>query len=319
MDKKSAKRDNPGMVIVRVLHPPGTYLSAVYGISDILDHGNRHYGTDFTVRYSGPDAAPLGSPGREGGTASYAVVPPFRFGGEPLDPGVIRELKAAVARGAVPAAICAGAFYLCAAGLADGREVTTHWNLAGLLGRTFPSVRVRPEATLIDGGDYLSCGGITSFQDLALHLLRLHAGREAALETARTFLLGPENRNQLQYAALSLGVDGGDPVVSRAQRFFLRRFRDPVGVADAAADCGVSARTLQRRFTAACGSGPAEYLRKARLERARVLLTETGVTVAEAALESGFSDAPSFSRLFRETFGLSPGAYRSAQGVNRRV
>jgi AraC-like DNA-binding protein len=60
---------------------------------------------------------------------------------------------------------------------------------------------------------------------------------------------------------------------------------------------------------------PAGYLRSLRLKRARTLLTRPGppMTVGDIAIAVGFSDASTFSRTFRRTFGVAPDEWRRAQ------
>ncbi|MCB8932564.1 MAG: AraC family transcriptional regulator [Fimbriimonadaceae bacterium] len=87
---------------------------------------------------------------------------------------------------------------------------------------------------------------------------------------------------------------------------------------------GVSLRTLshaaglspwhfQRVFKRACGETPHAALRRMRLEAAHRLLSETGCSVTEACFAVGFSSVGSFCRLFRRSYGRSPGSVRKSQ------
>src|ERR1700678_3760515 len=60
---------------------------------------------------------------------------------------LLRALRTAYDRGARIASICTGAFTLAAAGLLDGRTVTTHWMHAAELTRRWPAVRVEPNCS----------------------------------------------------------------------------------------------------------------------------------------------------------------------------
>lgn len=73
---------------------------------------------------------------------------------------------------------------------------------------------------------------------------------------------------------------------------------------------GLSRSTLLRAFTRSKGVTPYRYLENIRVGRAKKLL-EQGVSPAEAALQTGFSDQSHFTNYFDRFIGLSPGAYRN--------
>ena len=58
---------------------------------------------------------------------------------------------------------------------------------------------------------------------------------------------------------------------------------------------------------------PVEYLNHYRVEMAGELLLSSGQTVAEIAVECGFSDMSYFSRMFRRYMGVTPRNYRKGQ------
>ena len=72
-----------------------------------------------------------------------------------------------------------------------------------------------------------------------------------------------------------------------------------------------SYHTLRKRFRELCGSSPAAYLNKLRIDRAKQLLVHSSMSVKETAFRSGFTDQLYFSRLFRNITGESPSAYRN--------
>ena len=74
-------------------------------------------------------------------------------------------------------------------------------------------------------------------------------------------------------------------------------------MSDLAREMAVSERTLLRRFGAAIGLTPLGYLQAVRLEAARALLEIGDLTVQSVASQVGYSDASSFSRLFRQGVG----------------
>jgi len=72
----------------------------------------------------------------------------------------------------------------------------------------------------------------------------------------------------------------------------------------------VTPEHLCRLFKAALGHGPAEAVRRARLERAAVLLARSNYTVGEVAALYGFASPFHFSRAFKQALGYSPSERR---------
>jgi AraC-like DNA-binding protein len=75
---------------------------------------------------------------------------------------------------------------------------------------------------------------------------------------------------------------------------------------------GLSRSHFARAFKQSIGVSPQMYLVRCRLLRAQTLLLETDRSLAEIALETGFSDQSHFSRCFREHLDVSPSAFRRA-------
>jgi AraC-like DNA-binding protein len=82
-----------------------------------------------------------------------------------------------------------------------------------------------------------------------------------------------------------------------------------LSVKDVAARLGVSARTVDRRL-ADEGRAFAELRDAVRLERARALLADPTLSVAQVAQRLGYRDAANFSRAFRRQTGMPPSAFR---------
>jgi AraC-like DNA-binding protein len=81
-------------------------------------------------------------------------------------------------------------------------------------------------------------------------------------------------------------------------------------VTDLAQAAFLSERQLQRRLREITGLGPQQYITELRMQKARELLDRGAYrTVAEVAYHSGFGNAKSFSRTYRERFGRLPTAY----------
>jgi AraC-like DNA-binding protein len=73
---------------------------------------------------------------------------------------------------------------------------------------------------------------------------------------------------------------------------------------------GLSKWHFARAFKQSVGTPPHCYVIQRRLELARELLAETDLSLAQIALQSGFSDQSHFSRRFRMFFGATPRSFR---------
>lgn len=72
----------------------------------------------------------------------------------------------------------------------------------------------------------------------------------------------------------------------------------------------MSIRNFQRVFKKATGQSPIDYLIHIRLQKAKNLLRESNMQVADIAIQSGFNEYNYFSRKFKNAVGISPLKYR---------
>ncbi len=72
----------------------------------------------------------------------------------------------------------------------------------------------------------------------------------------------------------------------------------------------MTSRTFLRRFVAATGLKPIEYLQQVRIAKAREALERTLTPVDTIAWEVGYGDPAAFRKLFQKLTGLPPAAYR---------
>lgn len=82
------------------------------------------------------------------------------------------------------------------------------------------------------------------------------------------------------------------------------------GVSDLARELGMSRASLHRKIRDAEGTSAGRYIRDTRLNSARELLQEEGLTVSEVAFRTGFSDSSYFSKCFRKKYGINPGDFK---------
>src|SRR5438093_2847376 len=101
------------------------------------------------------------------------------------DRPLVSWIKRTAPRARRISSVCTGAFLLGAAGLLDGRRVTTHWAACDALQRRFPSARVERDPIFVRDGKVSTSAGVTAGMDLALELVEEDGGRDLALSVAR--------------------------------------------------------------------------------------------------------------------------------------
>ena len=227
------------------------------------------------------------------------------------DDAFVAAVRRAALRSNRIATVCSGTFLGAAAGLLDGKRVTTHWARAARLAAEHPELQVDANAIYINDGNVWTSAGVTAGIDLALALAEADHGVELAQRVARhlvMFLRRPGG--QSQFAA---------PVWDRpAERDAVRAAQDLVNT-DPAADLRVGAlaaatnmseRHFTRIFAAEVGEPPAKYVERVRVETARRHLEQRGATVAGVARQSGFGTAETMRRSFIRRLGVAPDDYR---------
>lgn len=83
-----------------------------------------------------------------------------------------------------------------------------------------------------------------------------------------------------------------------------------IKVQDIAQRAAISVSECLRCFRHTIGTTPIQYVRQYRIQKAAMLLRLTDTPVAEISQLCGFQDLSYFTRVFRETKGCGPAAYR---------
>lgn len=117
---------------------------------------------------------------------------------------------------------------------------------------------------------------------------------------------------QLRPSAAPAVAGDGVQRAARIRRFVALRHAQAVGLADLAADLGLSTDRAGREVHRLFGCGLPALLAEARLATAASLLRSSQLSVLEICLQSGFADPSHFHACFRRRFGTTPAAWRLA-------
>ncbi|MBC6438037.1 MAG: GlxA family transcriptional regulator [Rhodobacteraceae bacterium] len=220
-------------------------------------------------------------------------------------------LRTAARRQVPLCALDTGAFILARAGLLKGYSATVHYEHLDAFTELFPDTEVTDSLWVNDRGRITCCGGVAAL-DLALHMIRQKGGAALA-NAAGAYVFASPLRGaatpQYTHTAGPLGFSVPDRVRA-AIRVMEANLEDPLPITALCGRIGLSHRQLDRLFARYVRKTPALYYRDMRLDRARGLVTQTGLPLSEVACASGFAGQAQFSRAYKERFGLSPGADR---------
>lgn len=225
----------------------------------------------------------------------------------------IAWLRRMHAGGALIATVCSGSLLLAETGLLDGRSCAGHWAYGELFRQAYPRVHFE-DASILDlsaeTAGLVTAGGVTAWQDLALHLVARLVGARQASDTAKVYLLGGHEDGQRPFAAMSRRVRTSDAVIRDALSWIAEAYAEPNPVTAMAQRSGLAQRTFARRFLAATGQRPIDYVHALRMEVAREQLEQGAGAVDDVGLSVGYEDPTFFRRLFKRTTGMTPAAYR---------
>lgn len=140
------------------------------------------------------------------------------------------------------------------------------------------------------GGDRLYAESLTTA--LAVHLLQTYATRRPQLKTYGDGLARPHLERVVDYihshldAALSLETLA--TLVGMSAHYFAQLFKQSTGVA------------------------PHQYVIRCRVERAKTLLAQPDLAIADIAYRVGFAHQSHLNRHFKRLVGMTPGQWRQA-------
>jgi AraC family transcriptional regulator len=100
--------------------------------------------------------------------------------------------------------------------------------------------------------------------------------------------------------------------LARVIEFMDANLDERLGLAEIAGAVGLSPAHFTRRFKVTTGMAPHKYLVRIRLERAKRLLRETDCSIAQVALECGFSHQEHMTRFFGRFARTTPAVFRRA-------
>lgn len=141
---------------------------------------------------------------------------------------------------------------------------------------------------------------------------RMKAKQKETLEAYLSLLEESKKESEHVVPPSQALSEDDEAFMSRIMAFVEEHITDSeVGVDDMASASAMSRSSLNRKMKSLVGLTPADFLREARIKRAQQLLSESGASVAAVAYRCGFADPKYFSRVFKQSVGVSPSEYKA--------
>lgn len=322
--------------LIVLLAAPETSASVLYGLYDVLMSAGAVYpdmvnGTPgdelLDVRIASADGRPfhcIGNIPVEPQNATTQIesadavivcdmytsiydVPKGRY---PREVGWLKRMHQG---GALLTSVCSGALLLAESGLLDGHQATAHWAYRDMFQRHFPKITFRNESVLCLAAEpdrLVTAGGVSAWHDLAVYLIARYCGYQIAIETAKVFLISGHSEGQSPYSVMTRPMESSDGPIADCQVWIADNYASSNPVEKMVARSGLNARTFSRRFRAATGLAPIEYVQALRVEEAKQMLETDQLPNDDVGAAIGYGDPASFRRVFKRGTGMSPAAYR---------
>lgn len=209
-------------------------------------------------------------------------------------------------RGIELAGVCTGAYILADAQLLEGRRCTIHWENLPVFAENFAGIECHTGLMESDNGIHSCAGGAACF-DMMMHIIGRDFGPKlvsAVMDQAMVDRIrAPSERQRMP---LTVKLNSLNPKILKAIELMEEHLSDRLPMEEIAAAVCLSRRQVERLFQTELETSPSRYYLQLRLERARLLVTQSAMQIVEIAVACGFVSASHFSKCYRQFHGISP-------------
>ena len=214
------------------------------------------------------------------------------------------------ARGTIIATYCTGTFGLASSGILDGGKATTVWWMQNLFSDYFPGIQLTMNELVVRHENIITGGATTSYFNVCMAMIEALTNSIFAMQMSKLLLLDKHRLSQKPFMESAFIISKHDELVDKVQSWMMKNFASNISLDYICELFAVSKRTLIRKFKAACGETPLNYLQKIRVEKAKHFLETTNMPVEQIVFRVGYEDTASFRKLFTSQTQLSPKNYR---------
>lgn len=230
-------------------------------------------------------------------------------GGNPAlfsHPSTFATLRALARRGLPIGGMSGGPYVLARAGLLDGYRCTIHWEHIPAFVEEFPLLKVERTLFIIDR-DRTTCAGGIAALDMMIEIIARAHGRELSAAVSEWYLrTHPREGTDSQRMGLRERTGVANAKLLNTLAVMETRLENPAGRTELAAAAGVTVRQLERLFAEHLNTTIGRRYTEIRIERARALLRQSTLSIAEVAVACGFVSTSHFSRVYKAQFAISP-------------
>ncbi len=199
-----------------------------------------------------------------------------------------------------------GTYILARAGLLDGHTAAILWYCARAFSEEFPEVEAVETLFVKDQKRVTIAGGAAGI-DMMLGDVGERLGADFAREVAEHILHDPILAGDTPQRRVGVAPrETMQPLLRKAMQIMEENVEDPLSIPELAGLLDVSQRKLERLFHKHVGNSVVGYYRVLRLQHARVMLTNTRLSVREISVACGYASLSHFAKSFSELFGRRP-------------
>lgn len=223
---------------------------------------------------------------------------------------LLKWLKQEYQNGALINAVGTGCCFLAEAGLLDGKAATTHWHYFDQFQKDYPLVQLKRQYFITQAGNLYCAASVNSLADLTVHFIQRLFGKEIANHVERHF--SHEIRRAYEASGFFEKEHNHHPDedITQIQIWLQDNYYRDIAMTQLAEKFGMSTRTLNRRFKAALGISPLDFLQEVRINIAKDLLKTSNLSINEIVDKVGYQDTGFFTQLFKKHLATTPIAYR---------
>ncbi len=225
---------------------------------------------------------------------------------------LFRWLRLLNRRGVILGAAETGTYILARAGLLSEYEATIHWHCHDAFAERYPDITLKEQLFVIDRKRMTCAGGIACL-DMMLQDIDHRYGKMLASEVSDLLVYFPGREAEVTQKKIQIGKNVSvHSVLQRAIHFMETNTEEPISIPELSKRLELSQRKLERMFNKQFGCSAVAFYRQVRLQKARVLLTHTDMSVLDICIACGFSSSSYFSKSYTDQFGVRPRDHRTS-------